>query len=36
VEDARCSLDELKDAARLIGNAVLYKFFTTWMILTRA
>jgi hypothetical protein len=36
VEDAWRSLGEAKNAARLMDNAVLCEFFTTWMILTRA
>jgi len=36
VKDARRSLDDAKDAARLMRDAVLCEFFVTWMILTRA
>ncbi|CAD6239713.1 unnamed protein product [Miscanthus lutarioriparius] len=36
VKDARRSLGDAKDAARLMRDAVLCEFFVTWMILTRA
>ncbi|PUZ40785.1 hypothetical protein GQ55_9G450800 [Panicum hallii var. hallii] len=36
VQDARRSLGEAKDAARLVRDAVLCEFFETWMILKLA
>ncbi|EES02432.1 uncharacterized protein LOC8059119 [Sorghum bicolor] len=36
VKDARRSLGEATDAARLMRDAVLCEFFVTWVILTRA